>query len=103
MREFMEGTRSDVRLSVVIANYNGMGTLPAMLESLKAYPYRYEEIIVVDDGSTDGSAEWLRQNHPDHNGTAGQESGNAGVKGCFTRSARRLWPPQDRHVIRFHH
>jgi len=65
MREFMEGTRSDVRLSIVIANYNGMGTLPAMLESLKAYPYRYEEIIVVDDGSTDGSAEWLRQNHPD--------------------------------------
>jgi GT2 family glycosyltransferase len=54
-----------VRLSVVIANYNGMDTLAGMLDSLRKYPLHIEETIVVDDGSTDGSAEWLRRQHPE--------------------------------------
>jgi len=54
-----------VRLSIVVANYNGMATLPRMLTSLRGYPIQLEEIIVVDDGSTDGSQAWLRQQHPD--------------------------------------
>ena len=53
----MRGALDQVRLSIVIANYNGMGTLPGMLASLKAYPYPLEEIIVVDDGSSDGSVD----------------------------------------------
>jgi len=60
----MRGVLNQVRLSIVIANYNGMGTLPGMLASLKAYPYPLEEIIVVDDGSSDGSVDWLRATHP---------------------------------------
>jgi GT2 family glycosyltransferase len=54
-----------VLLSVVIANYNGIGTLPAMLESLRKSSHPIEEIIVVDDGSTDGSEAWLRSEHPE--------------------------------------
>ena len=61
----MRGALDQVRLSIVIANYNGMGTLPGMLASLKAYPNPLEEIIVVDDGSSDGSVDWLRATHPD--------------------------------------
>jgi GT2 family glycosyltransferase len=53
-----------VRLSVVIVNFNGLGTLPGMLASLWRHLIAIEEVIVVDDGSTDGSVEWLRSNAP---------------------------------------
>jgi GT2 family glycosyltransferase len=56
----MTSAREDVRLSVVIVTYNGLDTLPGTLASLRNYPLPLEEIIVVDDGSTDGSVEWLR-------------------------------------------
>jgi GT2 family glycosyltransferase len=61
----MTSARDDVRLSVVIVTYNGSGTLARTLASLRKYPLPLEEIIVVDDGSTDGSVEWLRSQHPD--------------------------------------
>jgi GT2 family glycosyltransferase len=54
-----------VRLSVVIVTYNGLGTLPGTLENLRNYPLPIEEIFVVDDGSTDGSVEWLHTHAPD--------------------------------------
>jgi glycosyltransferase involved in cell wall biosynthesis len=43
-------------VSVVVACYNGAGTLPNCLESLQKLRYPDYEIIVVDDGSVDGSA-----------------------------------------------
>jgi GT2 family glycosyltransferase len=57
--------KGDVLLSVVIANFNGIGTLPGMLESLRKSLQQIDEIIVVDDGSTDGSRDWLRTEHPE--------------------------------------
>ena len=61
----MTSLQDEVRLSAVVANFNGMGTLAGTLESLQKYPIPIAEIIVVDDGSTDGSTEWLRSQHPD--------------------------------------
>ena len=43
-------------VSVVVCCYNGGGTLPNCLESLERLRYPDYEIIVVDDGSVDGSA-----------------------------------------------
>lgn len=79
-----------VRLSVVIVNYNGMNTLPAMLNSIKSYPIELEEIIVVDDGSTDESVEWLRGNHPEVRlMPIGCNTGNVGyVRNQGLRAAR---------------
>lgn len=83
----MTSARDEVRLSVVIVNYNGMGTLPGMLDSVREYPLPVEEIIVVDDGSTDGSVEWLRSQHPeihliafDHNTGNVAKVRNAGLE-----------------------
>lgn len=47
------------RLSVVMACYNAMPYLPAALESIQNQTIRDWEMIVVNDGSTDGSAEYL--------------------------------------------
>ena len=48
-------------ISVVIPAYNARHTLPATLESLFAQTWPHLEIIVVDDGSTDGTAQMLAQ------------------------------------------
>lgn len=49
-----------MKVSIVIPSYNEMRTLPAVLERLKDLPLD-KEIVVVDDGSSDGSREWLEK------------------------------------------
>jgi glycosyltransferase involved in cell wall biosynthesis len=48
-------------VSVVISNYNYAKYLPEALDSVLVQTHPATEIIVVDDGSTDGSAEILRE------------------------------------------
>lgn len=45
------------KVSVVVASYNGARTLKACLESLEHLNYTNYEVILVDDGSTDNTAE----------------------------------------------
>jgi GT2 family glycosyltransferase len=54
-----------VRVSAVIVAYNGRNWLPECLRSLKEQALAPAEIIVVDNASGDGTAEWLGSNHPD--------------------------------------
>jgi GT2 family glycosyltransferase len=49
--------RLSPRLSVVIPVHNGASTLPRLLERLITDSHPPEEIVVVDDGSDDGSAQ----------------------------------------------
>ncbi|MCI8821799.1 MAG: glycosyltransferase family 2 protein [Lachnospiraceae bacterium] len=50
---------SDV--SIVIPNYNGISCLGACLRSVSEQPGVSAEVIVVDNGSTDGSREYIRE------------------------------------------
>lgn len=52
-------------VSVTVVNWNGQRYLAQCLASLFAQTYPCYEIILVDNGSTDGSAEWARQQFPD--------------------------------------
>jgi glycosyltransferase involved in cell wall biosynthesis len=47
-------------ISIVIPNYNGVLFVAEALKSVLAQDYQNKEIIVVDDGSSDGSLELLR-------------------------------------------
>jgi len=52
--------------SILILNFNGKDLLPACLDSVEAQvpADSGSEIIVVDNGSTDGSAAWVREHRP---------------------------------------
>lgn len=51
-------------VSAVIVAYNSRAWLPACLASLQAQTYSNLEIILVDNGSSDGSLEWAQEHHP---------------------------------------
>ncbi len=52
------------QVSVVILNWNGRNLLPACLSALDAQTFRDFEVVVVDNGSRDGSPEWLTAQYP---------------------------------------
>ncbi|MEP0916212.1 glycosyltransferase [Leptolyngbya sp. DQ-M1] len=52
-------------LSVVIPTYNRKPILEKCLRALECQQFSEYEVVVVDDGSTDGTVEWLRSNAAD--------------------------------------
>jgi cellulose synthase/poly-beta-1,6-N-acetylglucosamine synthase-like glycosyltransferase len=54
----------DAPVSIVMAVHNGAGRLPQQIAHLTSLdPERVREVIIVSDGSSDGTAEILNQNH----------------------------------------
>ena len=51
------------KIAVVIPNWNGEESLPSCLDSLLSQSY-HAEIVVVENGSTDGSIELLESKYP---------------------------------------
>ena len=49
------------RTTIIIPNYNGLSFLGPCLESLKQQTVHDFKVLVVDNGSTDGSVQWLRE------------------------------------------
>jgi GT2 family glycosyltransferase len=54
-------------VSIVVVNLNGRHHFEQLFRSLRAvdYPAELLEIVVVDNGSVDGSVQWLDRNAPD--------------------------------------
>ncbi|OGW62560.1 MAG: hypothetical protein A2V83_07390 [Nitrospirae bacterium RBG_16_64_22] len=48
-------------VAVIVVNWNGLAFLETCLESLERQRYADFEVVVVDNGSSDGSVEFLRQ------------------------------------------
>lgn len=53
------------RVSVIVVAYESAAVLPRCLLALKAQTFRDVEILLVDNGSTDGGAQAARAAHPD--------------------------------------
>lgn len=49
-----------LRIDVIIPVYNSQAFLPGMLRSLEMQTFRDFRVVFVDDGSTDGTYEWLQ-------------------------------------------
>lgn len=81
-----------VRVSVIIPAFNSVGTIVRAVESVLSQDWSNLELIVVDDGSTDGTAELLAVRYPeqvivirqDNRGAAAARNrGIAAAKGEF--------------------
>ncbi len=77
------------KVGIVLVNYNGLKFMPACLETLKRVDYAEFEIIIVDNASSDGSAEWTEQNYRELNlirleqNTGVVGGNNAGMQWCI--------------------
>lgn len=52
------------RVSVIIVNWNGLEHLDTCLGSLQEQTFNDFEVVLVDNGSRDGSVDFLRERHP---------------------------------------
>jgi GT2 family glycosyltransferase len=94
------------RFSVIVCTYNGSRTLRDALEGVRRLDYPNVELIVVDDGSTDNSAEIARAyttsviSTENHGLSAARNTGMRAATGEFlVYLDDDAWP--DRHWLRF--
>jgi N-acetylglucosaminyl-diphospho-decaprenol L-rhamnosyltransferase len=73
------------RLAIVVVSYEARATLLAGLDALRAHASVPFELVVVDNASTDGSADAVRARHPDALVLANAE--NVG----FARACNQGW------------
>lgn len=59
-----DGAMASVLVSIIIPSYNGKSYLEDCLFRLSQQTYDRFEVLVVDNGSTDGSACWVRERYP---------------------------------------
>lgn len=78
-------------ISVVIPSYNRLHTLPQAIDSVLAQTLRADEIIVVDDGSTDGTAEFIQQQYPTITLITQQNAGVSHARNQGIRIASSDW------------
>ena len=60
----MEPRHKNIKVSVIIVNWNGKQHLEECLDSLSKQTIKSFETILVDNGSTDGSTEFVETNFP---------------------------------------
>lgn len=77
------------RVGIVLVNYNGQKFMPSCLDSLAKNDYTAAQVVVVDNASTDGSADWTASAFPSvtllrlafNTGITG--GNNAGIEWCL--------------------
>ena len=79
------------RVGIVLVNYNGAKFLPDCLDSLARIDYSEVLTVLVDNASTDGSADWAAAHFPEvrlvrqaENGGFAQAS-NVGIRACLAQ------------------
>ena len=60
----MEMNKQFTDLSVVVPTFNRAGTINRAINSVLSQTFKADEIIIVDDGSTDSTREIIMQNYP---------------------------------------
>lgn len=77
-----------MKTTIIIPNYNGLSFMEPCFEALDRQTTKDFKILVVDNGSTDGSVEWLKEKKipsiflPENTGFSGAV--NVGIKAADT-------------------
>lgn len=75
-------------VSAIVVTHNRLDFLKKAVESVLNQTYPRQEVIVVDDGSTDGTREWMEEYAPQHgidyiyvtDGLGGNHARNVGIR-----------------------
>lgn len=78
-----EETTGGSRVVAVIVSYNRRDLLQKVLEGVRAQTRAVDHILVVDNGSTDGTREWLAEGFPE--ATVVESATNGGGAGGFAK------------------
>lgn len=85
------------KVAIVVLNYNGGDCLVACLQSLENLRYAEKEIIVVDNGSTDGSFADVKKRFPQYTFACNKKNEgfakgmNIGMRLALGRGAQWVW------------
>ena len=82
---------SDFNISVIIPTFNRRHTLKRAISSVLNQTLKPVEIIVVDDGSTDGTDEWLQLYHPSIKLISQSNSGVSSARNIGIQHAQTDW------------
>ena len=63
-----------IQISIIIPNFNGKQFLKECLNSIKNQNFSHYEVIIVDNGSNDGSVEYLNENYDEFTLIQNQEN-----------------------------
>ncbi len=79
-------------VSVVVVNFNGAAYLTECLAAVRALQGAVDEVLVVDNASTDGSVELVRRDFPEVRVLAmGRNDGPCPARNAGMRAARNRW------------
>jgi glycosyltransferase involved in cell wall biosynthesis len=67
-----------MKLSIIIPNYNSANTIIKTLQSVYLQSYKADEVLVIDDASTDGSIELIKKEYPNVKIHKKEKNGGAG-------------------------
>lgn len=79
-------------IAAIITTYNGRtrGFIEKAIESVRAQKVPPTELVIIDDGSQDGTAEWIRSRHP---GLRVVSKPNGGPASARNRGAQETQSP----------
>ena len=80
-----------MHVSVIIPTYNRKHTLKRAIQSVRIQSSPPFEIIVVDDGSNDGTKDWVKQEYPDIKYIYQKNSGVSSARNKGIKIARGDW------------
>jgi glycosyltransferase involved in cell wall biosynthesis len=80
-----------MNISVIIPTYNRKETLKRAIRSVLMQSYTPYELIVIDDGSDDGTKEWLKDNYPNVKYIYQMNSGVSSARNKGIKFARGDW------------
>ena len=80
-----------MNISVIIPTFNRKETLKRAIQSVLMQSYTPYEIIVIDDGSDDGTKEWLKDKYPNVKYIYQMNSGVSSARNKGIKFARGDW------------
>ena len=84
-------TTPSLQVSVVVPTFNRREVLPRALDSILAQIFSDWELIVVDDGSTDGTAEMVERNYADARLLRQENRGVSAARNAGIAAAKGDW------------